>query len=691
MTANRLSGTVHGSAVQASTVHGGVHVHVSTHRRHVVPRQLPPVTGVWTDREQELEELRALVAAQDPHASVLVVLSGPGGIGKTALAARWLAEHQDLTPDGQLYADLSAAPGPSTASRHLRPMLHALGHPADVDEAELTGWWRTWTAHRRLALLLDNAGSVAEVQALLPGGGGHLIVVTARKPLSGLVLDGAHLHRLAPLGPTAALALFGRLVGRGRLAADPAAARALTDRCGGVPLHLGLAAARLADQPAVPLATAAATTEKGLSVIDQIYEQLPPDVARAHRLLATLPAVRLDVHAVSAALACPAPDAQQVLAALADRRLVEPWPGQPSGPVYRLHDEVAGHARRAAALADPPEARTEALRRWLDWLLATTSRAERILTPAHRQLARDVHFLPPAPPFAADDQDGAREWLIAHGNDVAAAVHAAHGRGWHAMVWQLVHAAWPLWRLQRPLELWVQMHELGLAAARECQDRLAQREMLTTGVIALRGLGNYDSAADWAQTALDLARDDDDERGQAQAWHELGTCWYKTGRCAEASSALETAISIRTRIGYARGVALSQLVLGQLALDTGQPSRAADLLSRARAGLRAAGDTLDAARATALLGRAHAALGRHEDAEQLLRTALADMQRIGARPWHGRVLAMLGQTAEERGQRRRAAQWYRRALAVLEPASPRDAARVRDQLAHCQPADTSNP
>ncbi|HEY1178830.1 MAG TPA: BTAD domain-containing putative transcriptional regulator, partial [Phytomonospora sp.] len=61
--------------------------------------QLPPGTGVFTGRE---EQLRAL----GPIGCGLVALTGPAGIGKTALAVTWAHRIAADFPDGRLFINL---------------------------------------------------------------------------------------------------------------------------------------------------------------------------------------------------------------------------------------------------------------------------------------------------------------------------------------------------------------------------------------------------------------------------------------------------------------------------------------------------------------------------------------------------------------------------------------------------------
>jgi hypothetical protein len=80
-------------------------------------------------------------------------------------------------------------------------------------------------ADRRLLVVLDNAGSEAQVRPLLPGSPSCGVLVTSRGRLTGL--EGARLVDLDILSPEAAVELLARVAGPGRAAAESDAAAAI--------------------------------------------------------------------------------------------------------------------------------------------------------------------------------------------------------------------------------------------------------------------------------------------------------------------------------------------------------------------------------------------------------------------------------------------------------------------------------
>ncbi|PRW63674.1 helix-turn-helix domain-containing protein [Actinopolyspora mortivallis] len=148
----------------------------------VVADQLPPVTELL-GREDEIRRMDRVT--RQSH----VLLTGPAGIGKTALAVHWARRCRQRFADGVLYRDLAAEPDPSTV---LAELLEDLGHRAPpAGRHARTRLLRSLLARRRVLLVLDDASDAEQVRSLLPGTAGSRVLVTSRHFLSELTLSGA--------------------------------------------------------------------------------------------------------------------------------------------------------------------------------------------------------------------------------------------------------------------------------------------------------------------------------------------------------------------------------------------------------------------------------------------------------------------------------------------------------------------
>ncbi|WP_197289643.1 hypothetical protein [Saccharothrix sp. NRRL B-16348] len=182
---NRLDGIVHGPAAQAGQI-DVMHIHASTASAAPIPWQLPPAPRAFTDRQDDRERLNhVLTGTRGDDADggmaagpVVIGLYGPTGIGKSALAVRWLHEQHDRLPDGQLHARFDTggpvdAPDPDSV---VSGFLLALGIaqyalPAEPDQG--VALYRPPTVDRVLAVLLDDIGDAGEVAPSLPSGSGR--------------------------------------------------------------------------------------------------------------------------------------------------------------------------------------------------------------------------------------------------------------------------------------------------------------------------------------------------------------------------------------------------------------------------------------------------------------------------------------------------------------------------------------
>ncbi|MCE7010865.1 NB-ARC domain-containing protein [Kibdelosporangium philippinense] len=339
-------------------------------RRNDLPADLIDFTGRETEFAQVEELLRAAGA---------VAIDGMGGVGKTSLAVHVAHRLAPTYPDGGLYLDLHGfTPGqePLTDQAALGRLLGALGitHPPAGTE-ERAALWRSELSRRRVLVVLDNAVDAEQVRPLLPGAGNSAVLITSRLRL--VSLDGVPPVSLAPLADGDAAHLFAKAAGLAS-SSDSEIGQVLS-QCGGLPLALRMAGARLRHRPGWTVGVLAERLRDNASRFDAVFgmslQQLDSDQRRVFRLLGVLPGTDFDALA-AAALADMRVDA--VLDELVDAHLVqEPSPGR-----FRMHDLIKRYASDIAA-DEQPQA-DAAVRRVLNHYLAQAVAYDQTLPSPHR-------------------------------------------------------------------------------------------------------------------------------------------------------------------------------------------------------------------------------------------------------------------------------------------------------------------
>ncbi|QKV74138.1 BTAD domain-containing putative transcriptional regulator [Amycolatopsis sp. Hca4] len=233
--------------------------------RAIPPAQLPLTVSEFIDRPAHLAELeKLLVKAQmnGPTSTLVIVITGPVGVGKTQLGLHWAHTIQEQFPYGQLYADLSGySPTPARSPDDvLVELLESLGVAApDIPiSPRLRGHQlRTKLAGRRILLFLDNALNSEQVIPLLPGSAASVVIVTSRHRLTDLVNDhGAYRLTVARFTPAETAQLLTALVPDLHAPAGNFTAEAANHLTGGLPRAIRILADALttttapADPPA---------------------------------------------------------------------------------------------------------------------------------------------------------------------------------------------------------------------------------------------------------------------------------------------------------------------------------------------------------------------------------------------------------------------------------------------------------
>jgi predicted ATPase/DNA-binding SARP family transcriptional activator len=208
-----------------------------------VPNSLPAPLTSFIGRGEVVDEITALLAGNR-----LVTLTGPGGVGKTRVAAALVDATSSKFPDGAGWADLSVLKPGGDAVRVMADAFGVGGEPG----GSLLGALTRALEGRRVLLVADNCehvldGVVSAVEAILGADVDTVVLCTSREPL-GIAAE--QVVALPPLGfdgeDSPAVELLRRRIGTSgaETASELTALVDLAARLEGLPLALELAAAR---------------------------------------------------------------------------------------------------------------------------------------------------------------------------------------------------------------------------------------------------------------------------------------------------------------------------------------------------------------------------------------------------------------------------------------------------------------
>ncbi|XRQ04507.1 tetratricopeptide repeat protein, partial [Actinomadura welshii] len=680
------------------------------------PRVLPHDVPRFTGREAELRQLMAAVpdgGAPAGSAMTVLAIDGMPGVGKTALAVRLAHRLAGDFPDAHIFLKLHAhdpRQEPVDPADALDTLLRMIGVPATrVPRAldERAALWRSRLAGSRAIIVLDDVAGHDQVRPLLPASAGCLVIVTSRRRLTGLHESWPLSLEVLPVRDAAAL--FTGIAGAGRARADQDVA-AVVERCGCLPLAVGMAASRLRHRRAWDAGDLLARLTADDRRLDELrdgereittvfgvsYRGLPSPLRDAFRAFGLLPGPDLTAHVAAAALGRPVREAERMLEELLDRHLIT----EPAGGRYRFHDLVQEYARRLALQVDGEAARRRTVHRVLDFYLAAADRADHLLTPRRRPGAARIAHPPPEVPPMADGAEAAAWFAAEHGCLLTAAAEA-HRAGFPEHVTGLAQALAGHLEARGDWDTAERLHSRairvlrdtggGLRLAHALADRSLVRfrggeygtglEDAEEALTIYRSIGerhgeaeilahislihwhrsNFQEALSRCEEAQDLSRSIGDRRGEARNLDHAAIFLEFMGRYGEAEARRLRALSVFTEIDDPRGRTMALNNMGDLLLRMGDVDSAVGYYERT-------------AEAAAGLGRQHQAImlintgnvhrhtGGYDAALENYRKALAIAMEIGDRRNQIETLIGIGATFQSMGRYGEALIHHRRAL-----------------------------
>jgi len=618
---------------------------------------LPVPSTPFLGRERELAEVLGLLSRDEVR---LLTLTGPGGSGKTRLAAQTAGLAAGAYPEGTWWVPLAALRDPKLV---LESAARALGARNGLAEH---------VADKRLLLLFDNfehlLGAAADVAGLIAACPNLDLLVTSREPLH---VSGEQEYPVPPLAPEEGVGFF---LARAR-AVKPdfrpdAAVAEICRRLDDLPLALELGAARVKAlspqqilerlERRLPLLTGGARDlperQRTLrAAIEWSYDLLSP---AEQRLFARLSVFRGGCTLEAAEEICEVD--LDLLHSLVDKSLLRHREER-----YAMLETIQEYA--AEKLEESGEA-AQLGRRHAEWFLELAEEAEPHL------------------------RGSPKEWLDRlereHDNIRAALdrlVTACEGEA----AQRLTGALWRFWSMRGyPAEAKRQL-ERALAADR--RPTAARGKALNGATVMALETGDYATARLRAEQALALSRTIGDAWGTAVSTQLLGNVRADERDYEAARELFEEALERFTDLGEEHYVLLAMRLVAWMHFELGNLPRARALHEEVVRRAQAAGNQRMQATSLGALGEYALEEGRIQEALPLLAESARICRGLDERPelmvqlWRlARLLTLVGRTADGT-QVFAAAEALREEMGAspyrwMEALNADTLARIRDQL-----------
>lgn len=653
-------------------------------------RQLPRPPGRFPGRGAELDRLDRLLTAGDQTG--LIVLHGPSGVGKTALALRWANSVTEQFPDGQLFVDLHGFDEhtvlPQTA---LESLLRSFGIAAEQlpgREQDAAMLLRSTMADKRCLLVLDNALDDTQVRPLLPGGE-SLVLVTSRSQMRSITArEAAQRISVEVLPPPDAVAMLAARVERPVV--DTVELAELAELCGRLPVALAVVAEQAAREPGtltdliVRLRDEAGRLDQ-LSIGDDpltdvraafegSYALLDDDCARTFRLLGLHPDTAVHLEAVAALLGTDLSVARRLLDQLTDWHFI----AAQEGGWYDLHDLVRMFSRDRLAVHEPAESAAAAQRRLRAWYAHATFAAT--YTGNETVLVGPPELPDGVTPWEASDNAAAMEWLAEHRPIISRLLRTAAADGDGAIASRLA-----IDFAQYLGYIWADSEEreicrIGVAAARAVGAKRHEAVCLNNLGVRLASDEEYEEAIECFLRGVELFASIDERVGEHRLAANAAVVHSMAGEVEKAEQLLIQQLDDLEQgsLDEETAATLVQLADVQLALD--RPRDAIESATTALGLLDPEVDQTRMAMALDKIGKGAGAIGDVEEAARALNRCAAAYEEVGDLNEAFNALEQLASVQRTHGRLADARRNWSAALALLDQVDPATVAERRERL-----------
>jgi len=640
---------------------------------HNLPAFPTPLVG----REREVAEISELIRRKQAR---IVTVVGPGGVGKTRLAAQAALEAVDAFSGGARFVNLIEVQSESGLVSAIAQALGVRESGGDSLEQQILAYLR----QRPFLLVLDNfeqivaaAPLVARILAAAPQ---VEIICTSREPLR---VAGEHEYPVAPLptpdsrslprhaeerlraiaaSPSVALFVARAQAVKPGFALNAANADAVAEICrqvDGLPLAVELAAARCKlFSPQILLsrltsrlslltggARELASHQQALrSTIAWSYDLLSPS---EQTLLARLAVFAGGCTIAAAESVCaPGPelglDALEGLASLVDKSLLGQREQDDGEPRFQLLATIREFAlERLVARGEAAELERRHAAHYSDQAVAAEAA---LVGQRQREAAEELNR-------EHDNIRAALAWLETNDGPRMAAACSALWRFWYVRCHFEEGRRW----LVRAL------------ATSDGEETLVFANLLSGAATLALAQSDHAQAADLYERSLALRRRLGDDDGVARTLNNLGNVALKRGEYALGAAQYEEATALFRQRGAGRAVLATMLNnLGLAVLYLGEAQRARSTFEEALAQARAAGDVRMVAYALNNLGLALLGEGLYDRARRTFEESLSLQRELGSREGAAASLNNLGLVALRQGHMHESASHLGESLALRQ-------------------------
>lgn len=610
-----------------------------TRRSPAKPYQLPPDIADFTSRDEQLEALEMELLGQSDVPPVGVI-SGKPGVGKSALAVRLAHKLKSHFGDGQLYVNLRGLEADRVSPTEvLSRFLRALGSEAeDIPDGleERASLYRSSLASKRVLVLLDDAYDASQVRPVLPGSTECAVLITSRRRLASLATSDRAMVDLDVLEAHDGIRFLERMVGRDRVAAEAVEADHIVRLCGGLPLALRIAGARLRAKQRWSLGRLVQKLydeHRRLSelVVDDLevracfalsYDDLPSDQARAFRLLSVLPGQHFGREAMAAVLDGSPAIGETILEQLEEIQLVETY----SPPVsmdhldeehYKLHDLLRLFSKERLAqeetLADVAAATDRELKWYLSRALAMDEALQvgfklELASPRKDPSGFETGFFSPRATLYM-----AQDWFELERTNLVAAVSQAADSGRWELVWRLAGAVSGFLSLYSYWDDWQGVNDRALNAWRELGNSYGEADILIGRAKFFVNQKRWDRALHFYEQVAAVWRRVGNTANEASAMFSLARAYADAKQWEEAISATQRSLEVWEKIDERESHAATLFNLGTFYLEAKRPDEAIRHLVQGLELSRQLDHKEEVATLLFRLGSAHSRIDGHEE------------------------------------------------------------------------------